>query len=380
MQIFFMAGLLAAANAFTRLCPTPLRHSFVRHSSSLMSSGSAGGADGDKESKVVPGRVALLQFRVTADRGENFLTATEYLKKASEAGAELCVLPEIWNSPYATAAFGDYAEKVPNVGDSLADPIDLQMEWGISSHHLMEQAARTGMYIVGGSVPERVKSDDDEKIYNTCIVVDSTGKIVAKHRKVHLFDVDVPGGICFKESDTLTAGDEVTCFDGPESIGKIGVGICYDIRFPEYAAILAQDRGCRVLVYPGAFNLTTGPAHWELLQRARAVDGQCYVLTACAARSDPPPPVPESAVNGDVDELDENGLAPPKVYPHYSAWGHSTAVSPWGEVVATCDEKPAMVLVDLDMNKVDEMRAAIPTSVQKRRDLYRLVEGDKSNN
>ena len=105
-----------------------------------------------------------------------------------------------------------------------------------------------------------------------------------------------------------------------------------------------------------AFNLTTGPAHWELLQRARAVDGQCYVLTASPARTPPPK---------------EEGK-----YPHYSAWGHSTVVSPWGEVVATCDEQPNMVVADLDMIKVDEMRIAIPTMSQKRHDLYRLVRGN----
>ena len=104
-----------------------------------------------------------------------------------------------------------------------------------------------------------------------------------------------------------------------------------------------------------AFNLTTGPAHWELLQRARAVDGQCYVLTASPARMTPPP---------DDDS--------PK-YPHYSAWGHSTVVSPWGEIVATCDEKPGVVIADLDMNKVNEMRMGIPTMDQKRNDMYRLV-------
>ena len=110
-----------------------------------------------------------------------------------------------------------------------------------------------------------------------------------------------------------------------------------------------------------AFNLTTGPAHWELLQRGRAVDGQCYVLTASPARM--PPPSPEDSENK---------------YPHYSAWGHSTVVSPWGEAVATCDEKPGMITADLDMSKVEEMRMAIPTSAQKRHDLYRLVDGDDS--
>lgn len=110
-----------------------------------------------------------------------------------------------------------------------------------------------------------------------------------------------------------------------------------------------------MLIYPGAFNLTTGPAHWELLQRARAVDGQCFILTASPAR------VPRPQVD--------------QKYPHYSAWGHSTAVSPWGEVIASCDENPNVVVVDLDMKKVEEMRMAIPTSNQKRHDLYKLTTG-----
>lgn len=125
--------------------------------------------------------------------------------------------------------------------------------------------------------------------------------------------------------------------------------------FPEYALLLTQTYECKILIYPGAFNLTTGPAHWELLQRGRAVDGQCYVLTASPARLPPPK---------------EEGK-----YPHYSAWGHSTAVSPWGEVIATCDENPNIVVVDLDMSKVAEMRLAIPTCSQKRNDLYQLVGG-----
>lgn len=109
----------------------------------------------------------------------------------------------------------------------------------------------------------------------------------------------------------------------------------------------------------GAFNLTTGPAHWELLQRARAVDGQCYVLTASPARSDPPANPEDSK------------------YPHYSVWGHSTAISPWGEVIATCNEEEHVVIVDLDMSKVEEMRESIPTFLQKRSDLYSLTDLEK---
>lgn len=300
-------------------------------------------------------RVALLQFPVTPDKTANLETASDYVRRARGAGARLCVLPEIWNSPYATSAFPEHAEAVPSEGDSVAGAADGR-EWGVSSTRLMELAVETKMYIVGGSVPER----DGGDIYNTCIVVDPSGSVVAKHRKVHLFDIDVPGGIRFKESETLSPGCQASYFDigtrDSGDLGRIGLGICYDIRFPEYASLLAHGHGCGILVFPGAFNLTTGPAHWELLQRGRAVDGQCYVLTASPARTAPP-------------EEEDGGGAGGK-YPHYSAWGHSTAVSPWGEVLATCDEGPNLVLVDLDMSRVDETRAAIPISVQGRRDVY----------
>ena len=136
--------------------------------------------------------------------------------------------------------------------------------------------------------------------------------------------------------------------------------ICsYDIRFPEYSLMLCQKHQCNVLVFPGAFNLTTGPAHWELLQRGRAVDNQCFVVTAAPARTEDP-------------ASQEDGK--PGKYPHYTSWGHSTVVSPWGEVVTKCDEKEALVIADIDIEKVKEMRQGIPTLKQKRFDLYKLSE------
>lgn len=164
-------------------------------------------------------RVALLQFHVTEDKSRNISTARQYITKARKAGARLCVLPECWNSPYATSAFGEYSESLPSVGDDMAS------EWGPSTAMLMEMAKSMGMYILGGSVPEI----SGGKLYNTCLAVNPDGKIVGKHRKVHLFDVDVPGGIRFKESDTLSSGDGATYFDMDDDeengLGRIGVGI-----------------------------------------------------------------------------------------------------------------------------------------------------------
>ena len=295
-------------------------------------------------------RIALCQFPVTHNKEENHATAKDYIGRAAKSGAQMVVLPEIWNSPYATAAFPEYAETLPTIGGSTLEDVS----GSPSSQVLMELAKQHQMWIVGGSIPEVVvdEGSDDKKIYNTCLVFSPQGEVVAKHRKVHLFDIDVPGGITFKESDTLSPGETVSHFSTPQ--GNIGVGICYDIRFAEYAMLLRQQHQCLVLVYPGAFNLTTGPAHWELLQRGRAIDNQCYVVTASPARSSPPAEGGESK------------------YPHYSAWGHSTVVSPWGDVIATTDEKEGLVVADLDLSRVDEVRKSIPIGDQRRTDLYKL--------
>lgn len=319
------------------------RASKPRHlAKSLRMSSSVSSTSNALESSL---RVALCQFPVTSNKEENHQTAQDYLARAAEKGAQLAVLPEIWNSPYATAAFPEYAEALPGIGDSEASSSP-------SAAMLMDAAKKLGMWVVGGSIPERIVEDGEEKIYNTCLVLNPDGVVVAKHRKVHLFDIDVPGGITFFESETLSPGQTVSHFSSP--FGEIGVGICYDIRFPEFAMLMTQKHKCVILIYPGAFNMTTGPAHWELLQRGRALDNQCYVMTASPART----PEPES-----TEKLK---------YPHYTAWGHSTVVSPWGEVVATTDEKAGVVIADLDLSKVDEIRKSIPIGDQKRADLYKL--------
>lgn len=307
-------------------------------------------------------RVALCQLRVTADKTINLQTAEQFLRQAKSNGAELAVLPEIWNSPYATAAFPDYAEELPQVGD-----VEIRSSSSVSAQLLCSMAQELNLWVVGGSVPEQ----EQGKYYNTCLVFNPQGQVVAKHRKVHLFDIDVPGKLTFRESDTLSAGNTFTTFDTPWC--TIGVGICYDIRFPEYASILTHHKHCRVLIYPGAFNLTTGPLHWELLQRARAVDGQCWVLTASPARNKP------VVVSGEEGSSSSSSSSSPSSstthkYPPYVAWGHSSAVSPWGEVVATTNENESVVMVNVDLTLVEDMRKSIPTFDQKRHDLYTVQE------
>lgn len=182
--------------------------------------------------------------------------------------------------------------------------------------------------MIGGSIPER----KDTKLYNTSLTFSPNGKLLAVHRKVHLFDIDVPGKIRFQESEVLTGGQTLT--EVETEYGKLGVAICYDVRFPEMAMIAAR-KGAVAMIYPGAFNLTyvpllsnitnlrTGPLHWELLARARAIDNQIYVAMCSPAR--------------DMDAS-------------YSAWGHSTIVDPNGEIIAKAGEGEEIIYANLSIS------------------------------
>lgn len=271
-------------------------------------------------------RVALCQLSVTKDRDANIDHAKKAIEKAADQGAQLVVLPEIWNCPYSNASFPVYAELL----DDGSSP---------SASMLSSVALAKRVTIVGGSIPERA----GDRLYNTCLVYDSDGQLKAKHRKLHLFDIDIPGKITFKESETLSPGDTLTVAD--TAVGRIGVGICYDIRFPELAMLYAA-RGVHIICYPGAFNMTTGPLHWELLTRARAVDNQVFVATCSPAR-----------------DLGSS----------YHAWGHSTVVGPFGEVLATTEHEEDTVFADLDYSLLDERRRNMPLGEQRRGDLYKLV-------
>ncbi|XP_073960492.1 omega-amidase NIT2-B isoform X3 [Choristoneura fumiferana] len=164
-------------------------------------------------------KIALVQLPVGADKTKNVAAAVKEIQLAKERGAQLVALPECFNSPYGTKFFEQYAEEVPS---------------GETSRALSRAAAECGVCVVGGTVPERCGG----RLYNTCTVWDASGKLLAQHRKVHLFDIDIPGKMTFKESEVLSAGDQVTTF---EYCGvKIGVGICYDLRFYEMAHVMAN--------------------------------------------------------------------------------------------------------------------------------------------
>ncbi|TYJ32539.1 hypothetical protein E1A91_A05G042200v1 [Gossypium mustelinum] len=274
-------------------------------------------------------KIGICQLAVTPDKERNIQHARKAIEEAAQKGAQLVVLPEIWNSPYSNDSFAVYAEDIDAGHD--ASP---------STAMLSEVSSRLKITVVGGSIPEGC----GDKLYNTCCVFGTDGNLKAKHRKIHLFDIDIPGKITFMESKTLTAGETPTIVD--TDVGRIGVGICYDIRFQELAMIYAS-RGAHLLCYPGAFNMTTGPLHWELLQRARAVDNQLYVATCSPAR--------------------DAGAG-------YVAWGHSTLVGPFGEVLATTEHDEDIIIAEIDYSILEQRRANLPLAKQRRGDLYQLVD------
>ncbi|MEL7655012.1 MAG: carbon-nitrogen hydrolase family protein [Bacillota bacterium] len=265
-------------------------------------------------------QLALCQMNVVMDKKQNLETAGAMIRKAAEKGAKVVALPEMFNCPYSNKFFREYAE-----GQN-----------GETVQFLSSLAEELKIYLIGGSIPEL----DQDNVYNTSFSFDKEGKIIGKHRKAHLFDIDVKGGIRFKESETLTPGDSMTVFD--TEFCKIGVAICYDVRFPELFRKMTLA-GVKLVILPGAFNMTTGPAHWDLTMRARALDNQIYFAAVSPARD----------VGGP-----------------YQAYGNSCVTTPWGEFCGKTDYRESIVYAELDMDYVEEIREQLPLLKHRKPALY----------
>lgn len=270
-------------------------------------------------------KIAAIQMSTVADKMENVRTVKTYLEKIKDENPDFVILPEMFCCPYQTENFPIYAEK----------------EGGPVWQQLSGYAKQYGIYLIGGSMPEK---DAEGNVYNTSYIFDREGKQIGKHRKVHLFDIDVKGGQTFKESDTLTAGDSDTVFD--TEFGKIGVMLCFDIRFPELSRMMVND-GAKVIFVPAAFNMTTGPAHWELSFRTRALDNQIYMVGCAPARD---------------------------VSAGYISWGHSIVTDPWGRVIDMLNEKKGILLAELDMDYEEQVREELPLLKSRRKDIYQLSQ------
>ena len=265
-------------------------------------------------------KLALCQMNVVDDKEENLKKAQIMIEKSADS--DFIVLPEMFNCPYSNDKFIEYAEV-----ESESKSLDV----------ISKLAFEYKTYILAGSIPER----DLDKIYNTSYLFDKNGNIILKHRKMHLFDIDVAGKITFKESDVLSSGDTVSVTD--TEFGKIGVGICYDIRFVELSRLMAES-GALVLFYPGAFNMTTGPAHWELLFRSRALDNQVFCV----------------------------GVAPAlNKKASYHSYGHSIVTNPWGKVVLQGGFEEEIIKCEIDLDEIKKVREELPVLKNKRKDLYK---------
>lgn len=269
-------------------------------------------------------KIGLIQMKVENDKKENMIKASQLVTKISVERPDIVILPEMFSCPYVSSKF----------------PLCAEEEGDYTFNFLSNLAKTNNIYLVGGSIPEKEKN----KIYNTSYVFDRQGKMIGKHRKVHLFDIDIKNKQKFKESDTLSSGDKVTVFD--TEFGKIGLCICYDFRFPELSRLMV-GKGAKAIIVPASFNLTTGPAHWEIMFRSRAIDNQVYTIGCSPAR-------------------DYNSS--------YISYGHSLIVSPFGEILYELDESENLITYTIDFDYVNQVRQELPLLHHRRRDLYELIE------
>ena len=265
-------------------------------------------------------KLALCQVPSAMEKETNVSTALRYIDDAAAGGADIVMLPEMFSTPYSNRYFRTFSEPAG----------------GPTWQALSDAAKKHGIWIIGGSIPEL----EEDKVYNTCYIFNDKGEQVARHRKVHLFDVCVEGGINFQESKTLSPGTERTVFD--TTWGRMGVIICFDIRFSEFTMKYANE-GVEMLFVPAAFNMTTGPAHWERSFRQRATDGQFFIAGCSPAR-------------------DEDFL--------YVAYGHSMAADPWGEVLADAGPEAGIVFCDIDLDYCDKIRRQLPILSARKPELY----------
>jgi deaminated glutathione amidase len=262
--------------------------------------------------------VAAIQLSSSSDKAANLERAGHLVRLAAARGARLVVLPEVFNWR------GKRAEEA-----AAAEPLD-----GVTMT-LMTNLARTlEIHLLAGSITEHVPGHS--KRYNTSILIGPDGRRMAVYRKIHLFDVDLPGRVTIKESDVKLAGEEVVCAD--TSLGKIGLSVCYDVRFPELYRRLAFA-GVRIITIPSAFTFPTGEAHWDVLIRARAIENQCYVIAAAQFGPN---------VHG------------------FSDYGNSMIVDPWGRVLARAADIEGVVVAPIDMEYLERVRRELPSLANTR--------------
>jgi predicted amidohydrolase len=266
-------------------------------------------------------KCAAIQMASSPNVGSNLLEAEKLIAEAAKAGAKLVALPENF------ALMGEHELDKIRIKE-----IDGQ---GPIQNFLSETAAKYGVWIVGGTMP--IAGDAEHKVRAACLIYNDRGERVARYDKMHLFDVSVPGtNEVYRESDSIEAGPRPLVFDTP--FGRLGVAVCYDLRFPEFFREMAR-MGMEILVIPSAFTAETGAAHWELLLRARAVENLCYIIA---------PNQGGFHING------------------RKTFGHSMIVDPWGIVLDCYKTGGGFVVADIDLERLEKVRTAFPVLQHRR--------------
>lgn len=267
--------------------------------------------------------MAVIQLSSTQDPEENLQEIGAFVREAAERGAQAAALPEC--ALYRGLEMERYAQDVPG---------------GAAVRRLAQLARETGLWLHCGSLYERAPQGG--RPYNCTLVIRPDGTLAGKYRKLHPFDVAVPNGPAVRESDQICPGEEIVTVDAGD-LGTWGLSICYDLRFGELYRLMALE-GAQVLFVPANFTLNTGRDHWEVLIRARAIENGCYVVAP--------------------------GQFGPG--PEFPAFGRSMVADPWGNVIARAPDRPGVILADIDLDYVDEIRRRVGTLDNRRRDKYRL--------
>lgn len=268
---------------------------------------------------------AAIQMRSGSDKAANLATAERLVRRAAARGAQLAALPETFNWRGNRPEERANAERLD--GETLT---------------LMAHVARDlGIHLLAGSITELC--EDDSRCYNTSVMLGADGKRLAVYRKIHLFDVNLANGPSVRESERKLAGTEIAV--AQTVLGRVGLSVCYDLRFPELYRGLASS-GATVITVPSAFTFTTGEAHWEVLLRARAIENQCYLLAPAQYGRN---------VHG------------------YSDYGNSLIVDPWGRVVARASDGEGLIAAVIDQDYVARVRRELPALNHRR-----LVAGDRT--
>jgi deaminated glutathione amidase len=259
-------------------------------------------------------KVAAIQMASAPQRDANLMEAGRLIQIAKEQGAELVVLPE----------------NFPIMGVNETDKVNIREPFndGPIQKFLSDQAKKHGVWIVGGTVP--IQCDDPNKILAACMLYNSQGEVVARYDKIHLFDVELGSEESYKESETIQSGTESVVVDTP--FGRLGLAICYDLRFPELFRELIE-KGAEIIAIPSAFTATTGKSHWEVLVRARAIENLCFVIAA----------------NQGGYHL--NGRR---------TFGDSMIVDPWGKVLNRLSQGAGVVIADIDIKRMNSTRRTFP--------------------